>query len=345
MEVKVGTVAGIAVVAGPDLEAGSRIAGEGSGGVAFVVGAVDEVGLIEAARIVVGHRLFGVVDDLAAKELVGRRDVGGLFDEVGVDDEKVDVGFGEGLLDADAVEAGSGGRTVGVGYGIVPETGGTIAALGHPDTLRMLAYVALVSVHGGANLGTDALVGAEQGHVAVGCAAGDDLDEALVVEVAEALDDVAVERLEVADGIGETLAPEAGGLGVAGFAHRGEVGFIFAGGDDLALDVLGELGFEDGMGKLFEQDGRQVEVAVEGDAVALEIAEDAEQRQVGLGGSFMEPLNAMWPGSVVDDVRQVGVQGEIEKTSGLRCGGCDGLECGGLGCGGAQVYIPFQIDD
>ena len=57
----------------------------------------------------------------------------------------------------------------------------------------VLADVADVGVDGGANLGADALVGAEQRHVAVGGAAGDDVDEAGVVEVAEAGNDVAVE--------------------------------------------------------------------------------------------------------------------------------------------------------
>ena len=49
---------------------------------------------------------------------------------------------------------------------------------------------------GGADLGADAFVGAEQRHVAVRGAAGDDVDEALVVEGAEAADDVGVQRFE-----------------------------------------------------------------------------------------------------------------------------------------------------
>ena len=80
-----------------------------------------------------------------------------------------------------------------IGDGVVPEAGGAVAALGRPDAPGVLADVADVGVDGGADLGADALVGAEQGHVAVGGAAGDDLDEADLVEVAEAADDVAVE--------------------------------------------------------------------------------------------------------------------------------------------------------
>ena len=117
---------------------------------------------------------------------------------------------------------------------------------------------------GGADLGADAFVGAEQRHVAVGGAAGDDLDEAGVVEVAEAGDDVAVEGVEVVERVGEEAVPEAGGLGVVGFAGLDEEGFVFAGGDDLAREVVGELGDEDGVGELLEEDGGEVEVAVGG---------------------------------------------------------------------------------
>ena len=78
------------------------------------------------------------------------------------------------------------------------------------------------------------------------------------------------------------------------------------------------------MGELFEQDGGEVEVAVEADAVALEVGEDAEQREIGFGGGFEEPLHAVGPGAVVDDVRQMSVQGEGEKSCGLfRCLGHD----------------------
>ncbi len=74
------------------------------------------------------------------------------------------------------------------------------------------------------------------------------------------------------------------------------------------------------MGELLEEDGREVEVAVEGDAVALEIAEDAEERKVGFGGGFVEPLDAVGPGAVVDDVGEMGVESEGEKASGLAVG-------------------------
>ena len=180
----------------------------------------------------------------------------------------------------------------------------------------MLADVADVGVDGGADLGADGLVGAEEGHVAVGGSAGDDLDEADVVEVAEAVDDVAVEGVEVFEGLREEAVPEAGGLGEVGFAGLDEEGLVFARGDDLAREVVGELGDEDGVGELLEQDGGEIEVAVEADVVALEVFEHAEEREVGFGGGFVEPLHAVRPGAVIDDIGQMRVQGEGEKTLG-----------------------------
>ena len=123
--------------------------------------------------------------------------------------------------------------------------------------------------------------------------------------------------LKSLQGVGEEVLPEAGGLGVVRFADGDEVGLVFAGGDDLALEVVGELGAEDGVGELLEEDGGEIEVAVERDAVALEVAEDAEQRKVGFGGGFVEPLDAMRPGAVVDDIGQVGVQRQGEESTRL----------------------------
>ena len=96
-----------------------------------------------------------------------------------------------------------------------------------------------------------------------------------------------------------------------------EEGLVFAGGDDLALEVAGELGEEDGVRELLEQDGREIDIELERDAVAVEIVEHAQQRQIGFGGGFMEPLDAMRPGAVVDDVGQMGVQSDGKKPTRL----------------------------
>jgi hypothetical protein len=92
----------------------------------------------------------------------------------------------------------------------------------------------------------------------MGGAARDDFDEALVVEVAKAADDVTVERLEVGEGLREVGMPVAGELGVLHFAHGAEVRFVFAGCNNFALNVFGELGFEDRVSELLEEDGGEV---------------------------------------------------------------------------------------
>ncbi len=140
VEVEVVAVAGVAEVARPDLGAGAGVAGKDGGGMALlfgVVGAVDVIGLVEAAMVALSHGLVGTEGNVAIAKLVGRRGAGGLFDEVSVDEEEVDAGFADGLLDADAVEGGSDGRAVLLGDGIIPKAGGTIAALGRPDAARM----------------------------------------------------------------------------------------------------------------------------------------------------------------------------------------------------------------
>ena len=81
-----------------------------------------------------------------------------------------------------------------------------------------------------------------------------------------------------------------------------EEGFVFAGGDDLAGEVPGELGYEDRVGELLEKDGREIEVAVEADVVALEIFEDAEEGEIGFCCGFVEPLKAVGPCAVIDDI-------------------------------------------
>src|SRR5271170_4073630 len=185
VEVEVDTVAGIAGLAGPDLDAGAGVAREDGGGVTLIVGAVNVVGLVEGAMIAVRHALGLLVGgNGAVEELVWGRDAVAFFDEVSIDEEEVDLGLGERLLDANAIEAGRRGGAICVGDGVVPEAGGTVAALRRPDAFGVLADVADVSVDGGADLGADAFVGAEERHVAVSGAAGDDLDEAGLVEVA-----------------------------------------------------------------------------------------------------------------------------------------------------------------
>ena len=82
------------------------------------------------------------------------------------------------------------------------------------------------------------------------------------------------------------------------------------------------------MGELLEEDGGEIEAAVEGDAIALQVAEDAEEGKVGFGGGFVEPLDAVGPGAVIHDPGQMGMEREGEEARGLTViGGAVGLGC------------------
>ena len=94
----------------------------------------------------------------------------------------------------------------------------------------------------------------------------------------------------------------------------GEEGFVLASGDNLTAEILGEFSDEDRMRELLEKYGREIKVAVKTDPISLEVPKNAEQRQIGLGDSFVEPLHAMRPGAVIDHVRQVGMEREREKS-------------------------------
>jgi hypothetical protein len=315
VEVEVVGVGGVAGVAGPDLQAGAGIAGKDSGGEALVVGAVDEVGLVEIALGAVEGLALGRAGELAVGRVVGGGNALTLFDEVGIDEEEVEVGFGERLLNADAFEAWLGLVGAGGLDGVFPEAGGAVATLGRPDAAGMLAEVANVGGDGGADLGADALVGAEQRHVAVGGAAGEDLDHAGVVEVTEAADDVSTDGVEVVERGGEEAAPHARGLGEVHVSGLDEVGFVLAGGDYFAREIAGKFGEEEWVGELLHQDGREIDIEVGGNAVALQAGEHAQQGEIGFGRDLVQPLNAMGPGAVVDDVGQVGVEGQRQVAS------------------------------
>ncbi len=207
--------------------------------------------------------------------------------------------------------------------------------------------MARVGGNRGAHLRANALVGAQQRQVPVGRAAGDDLDQAGVVEVAEALNDVSVQRVEVLQRGLKEAPPEARGLGQVVVAGLDEVGLVLARGDDLARDVLGKLGDEERMGELLQQDRREIEVEVGRDPIPFQIAQHPQQRQIGLGGGLVQPLHAMRPGAVVHHIGQMRMEGDGEKACrSFRCLRHEGLQesasgprgyavrcrCGGMGC-------------
>ena len=181
VEVQVGAFAGVADIAGPDLDAGARVAGK-DGDCGFLAGffreVFDDVRVVEHVAVVREVAQGGAMG-------VGRADGDRRFDEMGVDEEEPEIRLGKGLLDTDALEGGVWDGSIGVRDGVAPQASGTVAALGDPDAPRVPAEVAHVGGDAGADLRADALVGAQKGQVAVGGGASDEVDQADLFEVPE----------------------------------------------------------------------------------------------------------------------------------------------------------------
>ena len=137
----------------------------------------------------------------------------------------------------------------------------------------------------------------------MGRAAGEDLNPSGVVEVAKTLDDIAVERIEIIQRGSEEAAPEARRLGQVDIAGLDEESLVLARGCDLSAQVPGELGDKGRVRQLLQQDRGEANVEVGGNAVALQAAEHAQQRQVSLCGGLVQPLHAVRPGAVIHHVR------------------------------------------
>jgi hypothetical protein len=233
---------------------------------------------------------------------------------VGIDDKEVEVRLRERLLYADAIEARAWFVRPGVGHRVLPEACRTVPALRRPDAFGWLADVPEMRRNGGADLRAHALIGAQQRQIAVGRARGKNLDHADVVEVAEAIDDLPAERIEVVERSGKEVVPEARRLGEVGLAGLDKERLILAGSDDLPRHVLRELGEEERMSKLLEQNRRDVDIEIGRNAVAFEIRKHAQQGKVGLGGSFVQPLHAVRPGAVVHHPGQVRMQHKSQEA-------------------------------
>ncbi len=108
--------------------------------------------------------------------------------------------------------------------------------------------------------------------------------------------------------------PETGGFGIPDFAGVGEEGFVLPGGKNLALQVFGKLGFENGVRKLFQQNRRKIQITVECNSVPFQIPKHPKQGKVRFSRCFMQPFHAVRPRPVVHDIGEVGVQSERQEA-------------------------------
>ena len=208
VKIKIDSVAGVPRIAGPDLEAGARITGKNIGTMLTSARSIDDVRAIDGLEPARGFE-FLCRAGCAGHQIV-RRVADGLFDKMRIDEEVLNAALIESLFNADALEwlpglVGSCGNDRGL-----PETRGAIAALGGPDAAWMLAKMLFVSSRAGLYLRNDTFIGAEQGEIAMRGGAGNDFNDAGIVVMTKAFDDVAIERGKVVERLGEIAGPMAG---------------------------------------------------------------------------------------------------------------------------------------
>ena len=166
----------------------------------------------------------------------------------------------------------------------------------------------------GAHLALHRRVARQEREVAVGRAAGDDLDRAALLEPPEPRHQIGTERThEVLERSAVEPLPALGERGEPRFAGAREPGAVLGRGGDLLLQVAHELAVEIGVRELLAQDRAQIEGDAERAALRA-LMQHAPQRQVRLGRRLVEPVDAVGPSTVVEHPGQVGVKDERQAA-------------------------------
>ncbi len=154
----------------------------------------------------------------------------------------------------------------------------------------------------------------QQGQIPVGGSGGDDFQDSRVHQSPAGPQQV----------LAEVLAEGPAQLPVVGLPPLGQGGEvvvpqplegiqIIPGRLDLVIQVFLKLFLEGGRSQHLRQDGGDPQGDPGSQALLLQAVEDLEQRDVGLGRRFVEPVHAVGPTAVADDVGQMGMEhkGEI----------------------------------
>ena len=226
--------------------------------------------------------------------------------EVGVHEEEAEARVAEVLLDS-AADAGARRAAPGL-----PRAPRAIGALGHPDALGETPEQPAVLGAADRELEPDALVAREQREEAVGRGRGDGLDPPALLQRPKRRDDVATEVVKEPAQAGQPLAPELHQRDQMLLAGRGErhPGLV-AGHEPLGEERL-HLADEGRTHQLIRQDRRDADGERRGHSLGLQGAQLLDQRQVGVERGLAEPVAAVRPAPVVEDLGQVTVQREDE---------------------------------
>lgn len=103
-------------------------------------------------------------------------------------------------------------------------------------------------------------------------ATGNDINQSDVIEVPEGRNDVAIKISELIQCRLKEPMPEPRGFGKVGLSGLNEECLIFSCCNDLSGQVLWKLSDEDRMRELFEQNGREIQIALKTNFVAFKIA-------------------------------------------------------------------------
>ena len=188
VEVEIRSLAGISLVAAPNLHTGSGIAGEKCHRLLPAPRSAGVIGVVERP----GQLIFDVLKGdghIASQELVGR-EYGIRFHHVRIYKEVLNAVLSQNFFDAGARKSRLTPRAVERNR-IAPLSCRTIGTLRQPNAARCAAEESLMGLDAEPHLRAYGRVSAQQGKVSVSGAAGDDLNRASVIKVAEAGDDVA----------------------------------------------------------------------------------------------------------------------------------------------------------
>ena len=141
----------------------------------------------------------------------------------------------------------------------------------------------------------------------------DHLERALLGEPPERRKEPALARREVGAHVLVEPDPEIGDRDGAVVPERREMDAVLAGRGPALLEIGVETGPEARVRELLAEDGRHADGRLERDPAVDEPLGGPQERHVRLGGRLVEPVRAVRPRPVPEDVRQVSVQNEDER--------------------------------
>ena len=233
-----------------------------------------------------------------------------------VHEEVVEAGVGQVLLDSPPhARAGSGGPRL-------PRAAWTVCAFRQPAADRRAAEETPVLRRSYRELEADAFVAGEERKKAVSGRRADDLEAARRLEGPEGAHEIAAGFVKTPPQAKEAESPEF---------HQGQQRTIAAAGEgrrrlgargkalvEERLQLAGEFRAGELVGQhRCDSDGHR-----SGHRLGGELLQHFEQREVGVDRRFAEPVAPMRPAPVIEDVRQMAVEGkdEVDRRAAHRAG-------------------------